>query len=216
MVGLLVASGMQLPFRQKARLRVRIAGMRVIPLVSVTYSQSNPGQWSGTAFDKRLCVVSFYIENPYKQRRFIMALPTRVSRSLDFPFEHVQREFDQAIGRLFRSDLGYGVAPYGVDIREDADHIYVDAELPGFTKDQVDITLENNTLTITAQRKDETQEQNKGQWLLNERRFATVSRSFTLPPTVDESKCEAKLQDGVLHITLNKREETKPRKVKVS
>src|SRR5690606_11818256 len=105
--------------------------------------------------------------------------------------------------------------PYAVDVREDADHIYVEAELPGFRKEDVDITLENQTLTITAERKEEKDDQKKGDLLLHERRYSRFERSFTLPPTVDESKCDAKLADGVLTITLDKREESKPRKISV-
>jgi HSP20 family protein len=150
-----------------------------------------------------------------KERRFIM-LPTRVARQNGSdPIEAFHREFDTALGRFFGGGDGGAVrwAPFGVDVREDADHIYVEAELPGFKKDDVDITLENQTLTISAERK-ETQEQ-KGDYLLNERRYQRFLRSFTLPPTVDERKVDAKLNDGVLNITLNKREETKPRKIQV-
>ena len=75
-----------------------------------------------------------------------------------------------------------------MDVREDADHLYVEAELPGFKKDQVEITLENQTLTIAAERTEETQNQNNGDYLLNERRYNHFLRSFTLPPTVDEKK----------------------------
>src|SRR5215212_267398 len=100
-----------------------------------------------------------------------MALPTRVSRGMTAfdPFELAQREFDQALGRFIGSRGGGGemtngsggaFAPYGVDVREDQDHIYVEAELPGFKKEEVDITLENQTLTITAERREE---RNEGQ-----------------------------------------------------
>jgi len=121
---------------------------------------------------------------------------------------------------LFNRELFEGVgvmAPYAVDVREDADHIYVEAELPGFKKNEVDVTLENATLTITAERAEEKKEDGKeqGEYLLRERRHVRFSRSFNLPPTVDESKVDAKLADGVLRITLNKREETKPRKINV-
>ncbi|HEY7089088.1 MAG TPA: Hsp20/alpha crystallin family protein [Tepidisphaeraceae bacterium] len=149
-----------------------------------------------------------------------MALPTRVARALDLPFENVQRDLDTLVNRLFNGREGSVFAPYGVDVREDQDHIYVEAELPGFSKDEVDITLENSTLTISAERKTEQQqpgkEQKPGEFLLNERRYTRFLRSFTLPPTVDEGSVQANLKDGVLHVTLNKREETKPRKIKVS
>jgi len=148
-----------------------------------------------------------------------MALPTRVSRGIATvdPFEAAQREFDTVLGRLFRGegDGGNRWAPYAVDVREDADHIYVDVELPGFKKEEVDITLENQTLTISAERQEKSEEK-KGDYLLNERRYNRFLRSFTLPPTVDEKKVDAKLNDGMLSIMLNKREETKPRKISVA
>ena len=143
-------------------------------------------------------------------------LPTRVARhSNGDPTEQFQREFDTALGRFFGGGDGGTMrwAPFSVDVREDADHIYVEAELPGFKKDDIDITLENQTLTISAERKEE--EEKKGDYLLNERRYQRFLRSFTLPPTVDEKKVDAKLNDGLLNITLNKREETKPRKIQV-
>ena len=143
-------------------------------------------------------------------------LPTHVARQNGSdPMESFQREFDTAISRIFGGGDGRQIrwSPFGVDVREDADHIYVEAELPGFKKDDVDITLENQTLTISAERKEETEK--TGDYLLNERRYRRFLRSFTLPPIVDEKKVDAKLNDGVLSITLNKREETKPRKIQV-
>ena len=148
-----------------------------------------------------------------------MALPTRVARGNGVdPMEMAQREFDHMLGRLFNGHQGDGnqrLAPYGVDIREDADHFYVEAELPGFKKEEIDITLENQTLTITAERGQEQRNEDKGDLLLHERRYSRFQRSFTLPPVVDEQSVNAKLADGVLTVTLNKREETKPRKIQV-
>lgn len=145
-----------------------------------------------------------------------MALPTRVHRStVADPYESMQREFDSVLGRLFVGGGDGGrLAPYDVDVREDADRLYVEAELPGFKKDEVNITLENQTLTIAAERKEEKKE--PGELLLNERRYTRFLRSFTLPPTVDEQTVNAKLQDGILTVTLNKREESKPQKIAVS
>src|SRR3954468_23365480 len=154
-------------------------------------------------------------------------LPTRVARTNGSdPVESFHREFDTAISRLFGGGDGGQIrwTPFGVDVREDADHIYVEAELPGFRKDDVDITLENQTLTITAERSESSgsgngngnggnggqpgavehagrqqqqpqQQQGRpqGDWLLRERRYSRFQRSFTLPPTVDESTVHAKL-----------------------
>ena len=152
-----------------------------------------------------------------------MALPTRVNRggSAVDPLDLLSRDFEGMFNRWLGVREGQGgqaLAPYGVDIREDGDHFYVEAELPGFKKEEVDITLENQTLTIAAERRFEnkpTENGQKGDLLLHERRYTRFLRSFTLPPTVDEGSVNARLQDGVLTVTINKREETKPRKIKV-
>lgn len=144
-----------------------------------------------------------------------MALPTRVQQGYSDPFEAAQRDLNTVLNRFFgQQNDGGRLAPFGVDVREDGDHLYVEAELPGFRKEDVEITLENQTLTISAQRREEAEK--KGDLLLHERRYRQFLRSFTLPPTVDEKTVDAKLNDGILTITLNKREETKPRKISVS
>jgi HSP20 family protein len=150
-----------------------------------------------------------------------MSLTSRLSRLGQYdPAEAAQSEFDTVLGRLFGGrDVAEvnGWVPYGVDVREDADHVFVEAELPGFRKEDVEITMENSVLTFTAQRSEQTKEggEDKRDWLLRERRFNRVQRSFTLPHTVDGQSVKAALTDGVLTITLAKREETKPRKVPV-
>lgn len=145
-----------------------------------------------------------------------MALPARVMRTYD-PLQAVEREFDGMLNRFFgsREVEGY-LAPYAVDIHEDADHIYLEAELPGFKREEVEITLENQTLSIQAERQEDIKKTEGKQMLLRERRYNRFLRSFTLPPTVSDQKVEAKLADGVLCITLNKREETKPKKITVN
>jgi HSP20 family protein len=148
-----------------------------------------------------------------------MSLPTRINRALAVdPFESVQRDFESMLGRMIngRGEGNVRLAPYGVDVCEDADRLYVEAELPGFKKDEVDITLENQTLTISGERRETPENEKKGDWLLNERRYTRFLRSFTLPPTISEQSVNAKLENGVLTITLNKREESKPRKIAVS
>ena len=150
-----------------------------------------------------------------------MALPTLVRHNVD-PFEVAQRDFDSFLGRLVGNrfmDQANTFAPYAVDVREDGDHLIVDAELPGFKKDEIDVNIENQTLTISAEHKAEKSEGNgkeKGDWLLRERRYTRFQRSFTLPQTVDSQSVNAKLDNGILTITLNKREETKPRRITVS
>src|SRR4030095_9580764 len=99
----------------------------------------------------------------------IMALPTRVNRQQYDQGDLAQREFDTMLSRFFggrESSSGGYLAPYGVDVREDADHFYVEAELPGFKKDEVDITLENQTLCIPAERTEESGTRKKGDLVL--------------------------------------------------
>lgn len=129
----------------------------------------------------------------------------------DSPFD-LLRAFDRELANWDDNVMG----AYPVDIREDDNAVYVEAELPGFAKEQIDVSIENGVLTITAQRDAKTKQDEKGQTHLHERRFTQVSRSFTLPNTVDAGKVDAKLDNGVLHLKLTKRDEVKPRKITVS
>ena len=144
-------------------------------------------------------------------------LPTNIRRTARLAFEHpldtVQSEFNRAMSRWWGDgDQGSLTGVYPVDIREDNDHIYVEAELPGFKREDVQVTLENGILHIIAERKSE---ETKGESHLAERRFTRVARSFTMPNSVNENQVDAQLRDGVLHLLLNKREEVKPRKIEV-
>jgi HSP20 family protein len=148
-----------------------------------------------------------------------MLIPARLNRVLTVdPFGGVQRDFESLLGRVLngRVDAAPRTAGYAVDVREDAEHLYVDAELPGFKKEEVEITLENKTLTISGERKEVAGTENKGELLLNERRITRFHRSFSLPQTISEQSVNAKLENGVLTITLDKREESKPRKITVN
>ncbi|MCG8510839.1 MAG: Hsp20/alpha crystallin family protein [Rhodospirillales bacterium] len=129
------------------------------------------------------------------------------------PFEDLHREIDRVFNcAVDRGRAEQGAGWYPVDIRETDDHLIVEAEMPGFKKNEVNITLENKVLTITAERKEEKAE---GQSHLTERRIRRVSRAFRLPVEVDENKVEATLNDGVLTLSLNKRDEVKPRRIEV-
>lgn len=139
-------------------------------------------------------------------------LPTRRYES---PFE-VLRDIDRAFDRAWRGGNGgsgeFATASYPVDIREEEDQIVVEAELPGFKKDEINVSMEQGVLTINAERKPE---ESKGEKHLTERRYTRVTRSFRLPIAVDENKVDAQLKEGVLTLTLPKREEVKPRRIEV-
>lgn len=130
----------------------------------------------------------------------------------DTPFD-LLRDVDRAFGGRFNVDTDDLTAKYPVDIHEDAEGLTVQAEMPGFTKEQVDISIDNGLLTISAQR--DSAEKKEGKTHLNERRFTRVRRQFTLPTTVDPNNVDATLADGVLTLRLLKKEEVKPRKITV-
>ena len=121
----------------------------------------------------------------------------------------LQRVFERMGGNEFDTDV---VGAYPVDMHEDVDNVYIDAELPGFKKDEINVTLENGILHIRAERKPP---EAKGEKHLTERRFHRVQRSFTLPPSVDEAQIVAGLDAGVLHLTLAKKPEVKPHRIEV-
>jgi HSP20 family protein len=135
------------------------------------------------------------------------------------PLEVLDREFNRMLGRYWGAgaEVPATLAPYAVDVTEDGDHFYVEAELPGFSKDNVDITLEDGVLTIRAElTTDSHQGGTQRQPLHTERRWTRFERSFTLPAAVNESTVRAALENGMLTVTLDKREEVKPRKIQIS
>ena len=102
-----------------------------------------------------------------------------------------------------------------VDIYEnDKQEVVIKAELPGMKKDEIDLRLENNTLTIRGERKRASDTRDE-QYHRVERAYGSFSRSFALPATVDHSKVGADYSDGILTITLPMKEEAKPRQIQV-
>lgn len=101
-----------------------------------------------------------------------------------------------------------------VDIQENEDQIRIHADLPGVDKDDISVQVEGNILTIRAERAFE-DEENREDYHRVERYYGTYARSFTLPETADTDKMNAKHENGVLRVTIPKRPESKPRKVKV-
>jgi HSP20 family protein len=102
-----------------------------------------------------------------------------------------------------------------VDIYQNGDHqVVLKAELPDMTREDIDITVDNGTLTIKGEKKF-SKEAKEDSFHRIERRYGTFSRSFSLPPTVDTGKVGAEYKNGVLTVRLPLREEAKPRQIKV-
>src|SRR3954466_1599810 len=101
-----------------------------------------------------------------------------------------------------------------VDIYEDENSISLRLEIPGMKQEDIDIRLENSTLTMRGERNFEKEEKEENFHRI-ERRYGAFSRSFTLPNTVDSDNVQADYKDGILSIELAKRAESKPKQIKV-
>ena len=112
-------------------------------------------------------------------------------------------------------DLTAGNFVPPVDIYEDEQGITVKAELPGLDPKDVDVRVENNTLTIRGERKFEKEEKEEN-YRRVERQYGSFTRTFTLPTTVDAEKVSADYDKGVLKIALPKKAEAKPKQIKVN
>jgi len=102
-----------------------------------------------------------------------------------------------------------------VDIHESKDNVVVRVDLPGTNKEDIDITVQDNVLTIRGERKQEVK-QKEHDILREERVYGAFSRTFRLPAEVAQEKVSAEYRDGVLSLTLPKKEEAKPKQIKVA
>lgn len=101
-----------------------------------------------------------------------------------------------------------------VDISEDEHNIVLMAEIPGVKPEDLNVTLENNVLTITGNRKFK-EEEKKENYHRIERRYGKFTRSFTLPATLDAENVNAVFENGILTLTLPKKEEFKPKQITI-
>ena len=101
-----------------------------------------------------------------------------------------------------------------VDVYEDPHKLMLKVEVPGVKQEDLDLRVENNTLTVRGERKFESEEKEENFHRI-ERRYGSFVRSFTLPQTVDPESISANYDSGVLAITLNKKAEAKPKQVKI-
>jgi HSP20 family protein len=92
-----------------------------------------------------------------------------------------------------------------MDVTETANGYVVHSEIPGVKKEDIDVAIEGNQVTITAEVKQESEKKEGDRLLRNERYFGNVYRSFSLPVELDESACEAKYDNGVLELKLIKK-----------
>ena len=134
------------------------------------------------------------------------------------PFREI-RTFQKEMNRLFtgataREDFLDGEWMPKVDVFENADSFVLEAELPGMSREEFDLSFENNVLTLKGERKFEKKEEGNNYHRV-ERSYGSFLRSFTLPTTVTPDGAKAEFNNGVLRVSLPKREETKARKIEI-
>lgn len=131
--------------------------------------------------------------------------------------DRMNRLFDQALSRT-RADDEEGLTAStwvpAVDIFETADSIVMRAELPGVSRENIDIQVRDNTLTLKGERKFERDVKDEN-CLRIERSYGAFQRAFNLPTVIQQDKIKAVFRDGVLEVTMPKAEEAKPKQVKI-
>ena len=128
--------------------------------------------------------------------------------------------FEDLFWGLKQHECGYGDeakttawAPL-VDISEDTENVRIHAELPGMTQKDVKLSVKDSVLTIQGERNFSDEQKEKNYYRI-ERSYGTFARSFTLPKLVDAENINAAMKDGVLEVTVPKKEEAKPKEIEI-
>ncbi len=150
--------------------------------------------------------------------RHLTRRPNRLAYREPF-FRNMDRLFDEFVRPTMtfdweREDLGERAWMPSVDIAETETEYQLLAELPGLTKTDVDITVENGVLTLKGERSFEEKKEGKNFHRI-ERAYGAFSRAFVLPTEVDGEHVKATFQDGLLSIVVPKAERAKPRKIEI-
>jgi HSP20 family protein len=138
----------------------------------------------------------------------LTSLQSRVNQLLNQSFPSL------GIGRAAEQPLTFSNFMPPVDVYEDEHNITVQAELPGINEKDVDVRLENNVLTLSGERRMEN-EQKQENFHRVERSYGRFTRSFVLPSSADPERIHAQFENGVLKVTIAKREEAKPKQIKI-
>ncbi len=126
----------------------------------------------------------------------------------------MDRLFDDTMFRPFSGVAGTEYARLPLDVRSTADALLVEASLPGINPEDVEITVENGTLTIKAEESAETSS-GEGGWLVREISRGAVMRTVTLPTGLEADKAEATFEHGLLKLRIPKAEQVKPKQIRI-
>ncbi len=141
-----------------------------------------------------------------------------VKRSKETRMARFQDSMSEMFGRLF-GEFGVGGGPGEgwfppMDMAERDDAVVIKADLPGMTAEQIEISVQGNTLVVTGEKQEKTEEKEESYYHI-ERRVGTFRRVVALPSEVKADKVQAAYKDGVLTITLPKSEQAKAKKIPV-
>jgi len=136
-------------------------------------------------------------------------------------FESLARKMSSVASEIDKGfNLEFGNFSPRIDISEDANHIYLQAEIPGLTKDNIKLSInDDNVLVLKGEKKREVKSEDSkdgSYYVRMERSFGEFSRSFILPDNVNKDSISAKFDNGVLNVTLDKIEPEKPKEIEVS
>jgi HSP20 family protein len=134
--------------------------------------------------------------------RDILSLQDRLNRAFSDPMTRLASA--EAVGNWFPA----------VDIREEPDAVVLSAELPGMNRDDIEVKVENGTITLRGEKKQEKEVNSDGAYRL-ERYFGSFARSFVLPTTIDADTIKATYKDGVLEVVLPKADGARPRRITI-
>ena len=130
--------------------------------------------------------------------------------------DEMNRLFDDFFGRPFtRREWTEEAWSPCVDVSGTKDNVIINAEIPGVSKEDVKVSVQDNILTLSGEKKQEKEEKNANYHQI-ERSCGSFRRSFTLPTPVQPDKVKATYKDGILRITLPKTEEVKPKEIPIS
>lgn len=127
------------------------------------------------------------------------------------------KNFSDILDEFFNESLNYRNDSFmpSVDISETDDQFNVSVALPGMSKEDINVDLDNGRLSISGERKFENEQEGKNYHRV-ESKFGSFNRSFQLPDSIDEDSIEAKYVNGVLNITIEKREEKVKKQIKIN
>ena len=158
-------------------------------------------------------------EKSKESKEVTKAEPSRVLS----PFHEMERWFEDFFRRPFfgpswwprlRTPEFEEISP-SIDLFTEGDDVVVKAELPGMKKEDIDVSVTDNTITVSGEKKQEEKVEKKDYYRL-ERSYGSFSRSFSLPAEVQTEKVTAKFKDGILEIRIPKTEEAKKKEKKVA